>query len=138
MTGTVNHTAPVVCVCATCGSTSVTRDAITRWSQPAQVWEVADVLDNSDCDVCGGESRLTELPVEEWKGETCAIEETSPGSGFSVAARAIPETRHYVGIAIDGDEQCEIVSKDDTGLPLLTPAEAKDAARSWLLNEDLI
>lgn len=47
-------------VCSHCGSTEVTRDAICRWSEEDQQWEVSTLLDNTDCCECGGETRINE------------------------------------------------------------------------------
>lgn len=47
--------------CRHCGSENVSRDAIARWSVTDQRWEISDVLDNADCDDCGGETSLDEV-----------------------------------------------------------------------------
>lgn len=57
----------VVITCGSCGSAGVTRDAVVRWGIEAQDWEVTNVFDNGDCDVCGGEASLEETPLLDWK-----------------------------------------------------------------------
>lgn len=44
--------------CKYCGSTDITCDALARWSAEQQQWEVSSLLDNNDCDNCGGEDVL--------------------------------------------------------------------------------
>lgn len=53
-------------VCSHCGSTNVTHDALVRWSEEDQRWEIASVLDNADCDECGDETHIEdeEIPVK--------------------------------------------------------------------------
>lgn len=51
--------------CSHCGSANVTTDAVTRWNDTTQVWEISCLFDNSDCDDCGGETRLEEIPLDE-------------------------------------------------------------------------
>jgi len=41
--------------CKHCGSSDVTQDALAAWEEDAQQWRVTSVLDNSDCNACGGE-----------------------------------------------------------------------------------
>lgn len=50
-------------VCRSCGSTNVTRDALASWDEEAQRWELIDTLDNADCNDCGGECSLDEVPI---------------------------------------------------------------------------
>jgi ribosomal protein S27AE len=45
-------------ICSHCGSDDVTADALTRWNPNTDAWEVSNVLDNSDCEQCGGECNL--------------------------------------------------------------------------------
>lgn len=40
-------------VCKECRSTNVTKDAIVRWDQWHQVWDVSAIYGNSDCNNCG-------------------------------------------------------------------------------------
>jgi hypothetical protein len=51
-------------VCANCGSQDVSCDAIVTWNIETQEWEIAGLLDNSDCADCGNECDLEdeELP----------------------------------------------------------------------------
>jgi len=50
-------------VCRTCGSTNVSNDALARWNKTRQVWEIAGLLDNTDCDDCLAECSLKELRI---------------------------------------------------------------------------
>lgn len=50
-------------VCETCGSVNVTCDALARWSEELQQWELAGELQNTDCDDCGGQATLKEVPI---------------------------------------------------------------------------
>ena len=45
-------------VCTECGSDDVTLDCIGGWDADKQEWIVIGELDNSDCNVCGGECSL--------------------------------------------------------------------------------
>lgn len=47
-------------VCKTCGSDQVTQDALVEWSNELQQWEISSILQNADCSVCGGETRIEE------------------------------------------------------------------------------
>jgi hypothetical protein len=51
-------------VCKWCGSENVTHDALARWNEAAQEWEISSVLDNSDCDRCGGECEIEDVPMD--------------------------------------------------------------------------
>lgn len=42
-------------VCARCGSHNVTHDALVRWDEDAQQWEMSSLLDSGDCDDCGND-----------------------------------------------------------------------------------
>lgn len=44
-------------VCCRCGSDDVTKDALAKWSNEDQRWELAVVLDSGNCDACGAELR---------------------------------------------------------------------------------
>lgn len=46
--------------CKYCGSDNVTVDAVARWNIAAQQWEIAGLLDNSDCNDCGGETDIVD------------------------------------------------------------------------------
>lgn len=47
--------------CKECGSTDVTQDAIARWNDQTDQWEISSFLDNIDCAECGGETRLVKV-----------------------------------------------------------------------------
>lgn len=49
--------------CKHCGGTNVTMDCVARWNVDAQKWEMSAELDNTDCDDCGGETTLVEVPA---------------------------------------------------------------------------
>lgn len=51
--------------CATCGSRNVTNDAIAKWNDVAQEWEILTLLQNADCEDCGGETTIEEQPLDE-------------------------------------------------------------------------
>lgn len=53
----------IIYVCAVCGSDDVTTDALARWSVDAQDWILSALLQNTDCEACGGQTRLIERPV---------------------------------------------------------------------------
>jgi hypothetical protein len=40
-------------ICKECRSEDVTRDAIVRWDQWHQVWDISAIYDSSDCHNCG-------------------------------------------------------------------------------------
>lgn len=50
-------------VCKWCGSENVTHDALARWDMAAQEWEISSTLDNADCDRCGGECDIEDVPA---------------------------------------------------------------------------
>jgi len=52
------------CVCETCGSENVTSDALCDWNPDLATWEVGSVLDNSDCNRCGGECSVEHVSCE--------------------------------------------------------------------------
>jgi hypothetical protein len=47
-----------------CGSDKVTSDAIARWNVGRQAWEIAALLDNSDCEVCEDDTRLIDVKLD--------------------------------------------------------------------------
>lgn len=47
-------------ICGHCGGDNVTRDAIAHWDVSKQAWVITDVLDNTDCNDCGGQAKLKE------------------------------------------------------------------------------
>ena len=52
-------------VCGFCGSNDVRRDANATWDKYTSRWELSAVFDNATCETCGGETRLSEVEVEE-------------------------------------------------------------------------
>jgi hypothetical protein len=50
-------------VCKKCGSDEVVRNADVAWSIEYQCWEIKAIFDNADCEVCGGETTLEEVPI---------------------------------------------------------------------------
>ena len=54
-------------VCSHCLSSNVTQDALSRWSVEDQKWELSGELDNTDCDDCGGQTRLLDCPEDNLK-----------------------------------------------------------------------
>jgi len=50
-------------VCSSCGGTEVRRDGYTAWNEETQQWELITVFDNSDCETCGGECSIDEVPI---------------------------------------------------------------------------
>jgi|SRR5579871_3336227 len=50
--------------CTWCGSENVTHDALARWNEVAQEWEISSTLDNADCDRCGGECDIEDVPMD--------------------------------------------------------------------------
>jgi hypothetical protein len=49
--------------CATCGSRNVRRNADVVWNIGSQCWEIVAIYDSADCEDCGGETSLKEVPV---------------------------------------------------------------------------
>lgn len=47
-----------VAVCKSCGSMDVTSDAVARWNYVRQRWELSSLLQNEDCENCGGETTI--------------------------------------------------------------------------------
>jgi ribosomal protein S27E len=47
--------------CKECRSTQICRDAVARWSEPEQVWELSSTQDNVTCDDCGCETTVNRL-----------------------------------------------------------------------------
>lgn len=43
----------ILICCPHCKSQGVTRDAVTRWDNTNQLWEVSGIFDNAECDDCG-------------------------------------------------------------------------------------
>lgn len=55
---------PIKHVCSTCGSENVTRDGIAEWDFENQCWSLRCVLQNADCEDCGGETTLETVDVQ--------------------------------------------------------------------------
>lgn len=54
----------IAILCGTCGSDDVSRDALAEWSVDSQQWELRGLLDNADCNRCGGQTRLIEVELQ--------------------------------------------------------------------------
>jgi uncharacterized Zn finger protein len=39
--------------CPVCGGVDVTKDALVRWDEKRQVWDLSEVFDHTACDDCG-------------------------------------------------------------------------------------
>ena len=50
-------------LCATCGSTDVSRDAWAQWDVAAQEWVLRSVYDHAHCNNCDSETRLVEVQL---------------------------------------------------------------------------
>lgn len=50
-------------VCANCGSSNVTSDAIAKWDSAKQQWTVAGHYDSSECRRCQCETHLVEVEL---------------------------------------------------------------------------
>jgi hypothetical protein len=118
---------PIVVTCSNCGSGGVTRDATVRWDIQSQTWQLSGIFDNGDCDICG-QSRLEDTPVTEFFGDMYGREQL-PLEGISVMAVDLGKRPDKVGAsAWKGETQLWVSPK-----PYGSVAEAKDAARQWLL-----
>lgn len=51
-------------VCETCRGENVTQDALAHWCEESQEWELSSLLDNADCDDCGGETNIDDVVIE--------------------------------------------------------------------------
>lgn len=51
-------------ICKECGSVNVSSDALARWSEPDQQWEMSSALDNEDCDDCGTETDVIPSAID--------------------------------------------------------------------------
>ncbi len=55
-------------VCHRCGSDDVTKDALAKWNVEDQRWELAALLDSSNCETCGAELRyVNDASLQEHK-----------------------------------------------------------------------
>jgi len=61
-------------VCETCGSVNVSHDALASWCEGAQEWEIRCILDNADCDDCGGETTLEDVEIDDAHDPVCACQ----------------------------------------------------------------
>ena len=52
-------------VCSYCGSSDVMRDAWAEWDVETQNWALRSVFDSAHCEVCEGETTLSEALVVE-------------------------------------------------------------------------
>ena len=50
----------IALLCATCGSTDITQDALANWCVERQQWELCGVLDATNCEACRHETSLVE------------------------------------------------------------------------------
>lgn len=124
----------IICTCSHCGSSSVTRDAVARFSTQAQCWELSSTFDNSDCDICG-ETRLVDTPLDHWTGDVCVKEEL-PAAGCFVSAKALADGS-YIGIADGPSGERNMIDKVYSSR-IMSAEEAKDAARGWLFEQGLL
>lgn len=63
MTGKDQAASRIQILCATCGSTDVSRDAWAKWDVGLQQWTMRDVYDHAYCHTCDHETRLTEAKL---------------------------------------------------------------------------
>lgn len=52
-------------VCAYCGSEEVKRDAWAEWDVEKQDWVLSSVYDHTYCEVCDGDTTLSEVALDE-------------------------------------------------------------------------
>jgi hypothetical protein len=60
----VSEREPVIIVCASCASQSVTREAWVTWDVPTQRWMLAELFDHAFCHGCHRRVALEERLVE--------------------------------------------------------------------------
>jgi hypothetical protein len=53
------------CICATCGSANVRRDAWAAGDVPTQSWHLASMFDAGFCEDCDGEAVVSKVAIEE-------------------------------------------------------------------------
>lgn len=124
----------IIMVCRRCGSADVGADASARWNTDTQEWELTSTYDKgSSCEVCEGECRIEEMPLEDWQKQLTESQDMH-SSHLDIEVE--------IGIAQLGDDQDKwvaIVSEGDVGqifrgsIIHSLPEEAKDAARRWAL-----
>lgn len=120
-------------VCCTCGSSSVSADAYARWNPETQDWEVSSTFDKgAACDVCGGETRIDEIPLEEWEK---AQGQPFDFKDFTIQTFEDKSGDYYAKITHDGTEVASLRESPDWEGPLGDHEEAADAARKFVLEE---
>jgi hypothetical protein len=58
------------CICATCGSENVRRDAWAAWDVESQSWQLASVFDAAFCENCDGEVVTQMVEIEQPKSHS--------------------------------------------------------------------
>lgn len=57
--------------CRKCGSKDITKDAIVRWDEWHQIWELSAIYDSGDChECCANGNNLVEWIEDDNEGET--------------------------------------------------------------------
>lgn len=51
--------------CSYCGSRDVMRDAWAEWDTEKQDWALRSVFDHAHCEVCDGDTTLSEVTLDE-------------------------------------------------------------------------
>jgi hypothetical protein len=122
-------------VCGHCGSADVRRDAWAEWDVDKQDWVGGEVFDDGHCATCEGESRLEEMPLDEWEklqGETQVLE------AKEYHAEELPDG-NWKGVIADEDVGVIGEVTHEPGLPdwpLTSRDEALDAARKAIMQEE--
>lgn len=119
-------------VCRHCGSSSVAADAFARWDADCQEWQVSAVYDKgASCDVCGGETRIDEMPLVEWLR---SLPKHFIFKGFSIQAFKTPDGDYGATIRDEAGRIVRNVYHDpDWDGVLGDYEEARDAARKAVL-----
>lgn len=122
-------------VCSYCGSANVQHDAWASWDTESQVWEIGDVYDNADCNVCCGERSIDAVPLADWKASLTQEHELE---GFTYRA-----FKHHDGLiaALIGEETepgvnsvVAHITGDTLGSPFFSLEEALDEARRRIMS----
>lgn len=50
-------------ICAVCGSADILKDAYAKWDTEKQEWVLQNVFDNTDCNICEGETKTIEVEI---------------------------------------------------------------------------
>lgn len=92
-------------ICAHCGGSNVTCDAIAEWCDEGQEWTLRATLQNADCDDCGGECSLAEIPLPD-APPISATEPAAPiaATGQASALALLQQVERDWGEAFDSDE----------------------------------